>query len=330
LLLSQRLGEPVLSSLFPPLKATGLRNRFLSEMDCSADQRLLVITPVRNEAAHIERVVAAMAAQIRPPDEWIVVDDDSDDGTGELLRSLSPGVPFMRVVSAPAGAEPGGVDRLALAAAPRAFNFGLTRSSGGFTHVAKLDGDVELPPEYYEVLLSRFAHDLSLGIACGDLIEPVGPSWERLAIPPHHVHGALKLYSRECLVAIGGVPVCLGWDTIDETYARMREFRTRSFPDLVARHHRPVATASGALRGRARHGRCAWIAHFGLGWVALRGFKVAVRMRPRGLSGIAFVWGYLHAAAKRVPRVEDAEFRRFVRGELRARMRAAFPKPGVA
>ena len=61
----------------------------------------------------------------------------------------------------------------------------------------------------------------------------------------------------------------------------MRDFQTRSFPDLVARHHRPVATASGALRGRARHGRCAWIAHFGLGWVTLRALKVAVRMRPQ-------------------------------------------------
>src|ERR1044072_4686527 len=154
LLLSQRLAEPVLSSLFPPLKETALRNRFLDEMDRSADQRLLVITPVRNEAAHIERVVAAMAAQTRPPEEWLVVDDGSDDGTDDLLRSLAPGVPFMRVVSAPAETAPSGVARLALAAAPRAFNFGLTQSSGGFTHVAKLDGDVELPPQYYEVLLA--------------------------------------------------------------------------------------------------------------------------------------------------------------------------------
>jgi glycosyltransferase involved in cell wall biosynthesis len=298
-------------------------------MDRPSDQRLLVVSPVRNEAAHLARVVAAMAAQTRPPDEWIVVDDGSDDGTGELLGSLAAAVPFMRVVPAER-TGPDGVDRLALAAAPRAFNFGLAQGRTDFTHVAKLDGDVELPADYYEVLLSRFARDPGLGIACGDLIEPAGPAWERLAIPPHHVHGALKLYSRECLTAIGGVPECLGWDTIDETYARMRDFRTRSFSDLVARHHRPVATAGGALRGRARHGRCAWIAHFGLGWVVLRGFKVAVRMRPRGLSGAAFVWGYLDAAAKRVPRVADPEFRRFVRAELRARMRAALPRPGEA
>lgn len=291
-------------------------------MACSNAQRLLVISPVRNEVAHLERVVAAMAAQSRPPDEWVVIDDGSDDGTGELLASLSPSVPFMRVVRAEQDRGLKGADRLALAAAPRAFNLGLGHGREDFTHVAKLDGDVELPPNYYEELLSRFAEDQQLGIACGDLIEPVGSDWERLAIPPHHVHGALKLYSRECLTAIGGVQERLGWDTIDETYARMRDFRTRSFPDLVARHHRPVATASGALRGRARHGRCAWIAHFGLGWIALRSVKVGLRMRPRGISGLAFLYGYLQAAARRVPRVEDREFRRFVRRELRGRMRA--------
>ncbi len=305
-----------------------LRDRSITEMNSPPQQRLLVISPVRNEAAHLERTALAMAAQTRPPDEWVIVDDGSDDGTAELLASLQPDLPFMRVVSPTDELDPGEVDRLALAAAPRAFNVGLDHGRDDFTHVAKLDGDVELPPDYYEVLLSRFAQDERLGIACGDLIEPVGPDWERLAIPPHHVHGALKLYSRECLEAIGGVQECLGWDTIDETYARMRDFQTRSFPDLVARHHRPVATASGTLRGRARHGRCAWIAHFGLGWVMLRGVKVAIRMRPRGISGFAFVFGYLQAAAKRVPRVEDPEFRRFVHRELRGRMRAALAGSG--
>jgi biofilm PGA synthesis N-glycosyltransferase PgaC len=297
--------------------------RFLSEMNRPPDQRLLVVSPVRNEAAHLGRVAAAMAAQTRAPDEWVIVDDGSDDGTEELLAELATEIPFLRVVSPEDDLDPAEVDRLALAAAPRAFNVGLDHGRDDFTHVAKLDGDVELPPDYYEVLLSRFAADEHLGIACGDLIEPVGPEWVRLTIPPHHVHGALKLYSRECLEAIGGVQERLGWDTIDETYARMRAFRTRSYRDLVARHHRPVATASGALRGRARHGRCAWIAHFGFAWIVLRGFKVGLRMRPRGISGLAFVFGYLQAGAQRVPRVEDPEFRRFVRHELRGRMRAA-------
>ncbi len=39
------------------------------------EQRLLVISPVHNEASHIELIAHALAAQTRRPDLWIVVDD---------------------------------------------------------------------------------------------------------------------------------------------------------------------------------------------------------------------------------------------------------------
>ena len=61
----------------------------------SVEPRILIISPVRNEAAHIERVVRAVAAQELPPARWIVVDDRSDDGTLEILRRLEPEVPFL-------------------------------------------------------------------------------------------------------------------------------------------------------------------------------------------------------------------------------------------
>ena len=59
--------------------------------------RLLVVSPVRNEADHIERVVRAIAAQRQPPTKWIVIDDRSTDDTLRLLRRLEPEVPFLEV-----------------------------------------------------------------------------------------------------------------------------------------------------------------------------------------------------------------------------------------
>ena len=284
--------------------------------------RLLVITPVRNEAANVERTIRAMAAQTRPPDLWVVVDDGSEDDTAAIARSLAEEVPFMRVEPAPALPAGAGRDRLAAAAELRAFNAALGALDWrSYTHVGKLDGDVELPPEWYERLLERFAAEPRLGIAGGDLLEPAGDGWELLAVPDYHVHGAVKLWSTECLEAIGGLEERLGWDTIDMTYARMRGFTTRCFPDLVARHHRAWGSADGRLRGAARYGECAYIVRYGLPWVALRSLKVA-RTPPVGLTGAAFLYGYVRATARRAPRVEDEEFRRHVRGELRGRVAA--------
>jgi biofilm PGA synthesis N-glycosyltransferase PgaC len=287
--------------------------------------RIIIVSPVRNEAAHIERVVRAVAAQELLPARWIVVDDHSTDETLSILRRLEREVPFLTVVQAPA-AEAGLAvkDRLARAAAPRTFNAGLALDDWrDYTHVMKLDGDIELRPTYLRDVVARLEADPALGLAGGVLDEPLaGGGFRRLKIADNHVHGALKIYTHACFEAIGGVQERLGWDTIDETYARMRGFGTRTFRDLVSLHHRPIGSADGTIRGHARHGTCAYIAHQTPTWVALRAVKVGTR-RPQGLSGLAFLYGYVRAAARGVERVPDAEYRRFTQRELRRRMLGA-------
>src|SRR5215210_4757261 len=225
----------------------------------SGPQRMLLITPVRNEADHVERVVRSVAAQTRRPDLWLIVDDGSSDDTLERLHALTADLAFARVLQAP-DLDADAVDRLAHAAELRAFHVGLASvDRGAFAYVGKLDADIELEPGYFDQLLDEFAKDESLGVAGGILIEPFGEEWREYRVPDYHVRGALKLYRLSCLEAIGGLQERLGWDTIDETYARMLGFSTRSFRHLVARHHRHWGTADGRLRGRSRHGLTAYI-----------------------------------------------------------------------
>jgi biofilm PGA synthesis N-glycosyltransferase PgaC len=296
----------------------------------ATEQRLLVISPVRNEERHIELIADAVARQTRPPDLWLVIDDGSTDSTREILGRLAERMGFLRVrdssrlAPGPARADPRVKDQLASAAEAKAFNMGLRSVPWrSFTHIAKLDGDTELPPRYFELLLGEFAADRTLGLAGGVYADPDSRgAWKVVSIPPeHHVPGALKCYSLACFEAVGGIQERLGWDTIDETYARMRGYRTRAFAGLVAHHHRPWGSADGTLRGRARHGQCAYVVHFPLAWVAMRALKLA-RTRPRGLSGVAFMYGYLRSGARRAPRVEDPAFRSFVRREIRGRVRS--------
>jgi poly-beta-1,6-N-acetyl-D-glucosamine synthase len=288
----------------------------------SAAARILLASPVFNEAKNLESTARALAAQTLPPTRWVVIDDGSADDTLALARRLAAEIDFMEVIEA--GGEVGpGADNLALAREARAFNLGIDYAEWRrYDFIGKLDGDVELPPEWLATLVERFEANPRLGLAGGRLVEADGDGgWARIEIPSHHVHGAVKLFRRECLEAIGGIPERLAWDTIDETYARMRGYETRSFDDLVARHHRPWGSADGRLRGRARHGECAWILHYDPFWVTLRSLKVG-RASPPVISGLAFLWGYWSAAFRHVARVEDPEFRRFTRHELRVRARS--------
>ena len=284
-------------------------------------ERLLLITPCRDEAEHLDRTIAAVAAQTRPPDLWLVVDDGSSDATPLILARWAAELPFLEIVQAPQQ-RARGRDGLAVAAEAVAFNHALglvPRES--FSHIGKLDADIELPPDYFRRLLDRFAVEADLGIAGGLLLEDHGRGWRSTGGPEYHVRGALKLYSRDCLSAIGGIEQRLGWDTIDEVEARMRGYRTRTLSGLTARHLRPVATRNGIVRGRARHGQTAFILRYSPWWVALRSVRLACTP-PYLIAGAAYFWGYLVAAVgDHGNRVEDPDFARFVTAELRGRAR---------
>ena len=58
----------------------------------------VVITPARNEAAHIGRLLAVMTAQTHRPRKWIIVDDHSTDATADLVRAYLPDHPWIELV----------------------------------------------------------------------------------------------------------------------------------------------------------------------------------------------------------------------------------------
>lgn len=296
----------------------------------SDGRSVLIISPVRNEAEYLEIVARGIARQTRPPDLWIVVDDGSTDKTPALLRELAAGIPCMRVMSTPPDFTVDDGDRLTVAAEARAFNWALRSvDQDSFTHIGKLDGDIELPDDYFERLLPEYDRDPRLGICGGVLVEEVGSQWKLMRTAPHHVRGAVKLYRRECFADIGGMRELLGWDGLDQTYARMRDWTTRSVDGLVARHHRACGSAQGLLRGRVRGGATHYVLRFSVPWVLIKSIKFA-RMRPWGISGGAFLYGYFRAAWMRSPRVEDREYVDFFRADERRRLRRLIDRvPGA-
>jgi glycosyltransferase involved in cell wall biosynthesis len=61
--------------------------------------RLSVVIPTSNGAEFIERTLASVCRQTRPPDEILVVDDRSRDNTRDIVQGLVAGAPVpLRVI----------------------------------------------------------------------------------------------------------------------------------------------------------------------------------------------------------------------------------------
>jgi chlorobactene glucosyltransferase len=92
--------------IVPPIVAIvrGLNSRSLDEFPAEAPPGspvVSVIIPARNERRNIERCVRSILATQYPSLELIVVDDHSDDGTGEAARAIARDDDRLRVVEAP-------------------------------------------------------------------------------------------------------------------------------------------------------------------------------------------------------------------------------------
>ncbi len=102
----------------------------------------LVMT-VRNEAASIEAVLDSLRAQTHPPDEVVIADGGSTDGTAAAIRAYADGAPWpLRVLDCP-GANISQGRNAAIAAA---------------THdlLAVTDAGVRLDPGWLATLLGAF------------------------------------------------------------------------------------------------------------------------------------------------------------------------------
>ncbi len=290
---------------------------------------IALVIPFLNEEEHLGSLLDSIAAQTRPPDELLLVDDGSTDASPEIAAAFTDERPYARLVRRP----PRRAERDRLASAPEleAFQWAVGQVKVMYEVIAKMDADLRLTPETFAAIEREFESDPELGLT-GPYLGVIGPDGQprRERCPPDHIRGATKFYRRECFQQITPLPVTLGWDTLDEIKARMHGWRTASFglPGGDPLHLRPTGTYDGALRSYRRNGLGAWAygahpAHVLLG--ALR----RVKDPPRLLGGLSYLLGWALAAARRVPR-SDPEVRAFIRREQLGRLRKLLARHGEA
>jgi poly-beta-1,6-N-acetyl-D-glucosamine synthase len=269
----------------------------------------LLVTPVHEEAALLDELLASVRAQELLPHAWVIVDDGSVDGTASTLERAARRDPWIHVVALPRlerrppsplrYAEVLGIGFRAAAEIAEADGVEIG-------YLANLDADVRCPPHLMADLVARAEGDRMLGILSAELVEvrERGEIVPQLGLPCGSPHGGLRLWRRECLEEIAFYPTP-HWASVTGVRARNRGWKTLTCADLSAEIVRPDATRHGWWAGYRRLGQAEW--HVGMHPMVVAAHALTASAKERDLRGLALVAGYLESALLRQRRSHDPE-----------------------
>lgn len=258
-----------------------------------------VVSPVKDEAAHLARTAEALLAQAHRPLQWVIVDDGSTDDTFEIASHYAAAHDWITVIrSRSSGRRERGTPIV------RAFKQGLATLGTRPVFVVKLDGDLFFASHYFAWVASAFAVDPRAGVVGGLVFINQDGEWLYDRVSRRTVHGAIKAYRFDCLDDIGGLHESMGWDGIDEFGARARGWNVHVLSELSVLHYKARGSAQPWLRARWEEGRGAHYMGYRVSAVVRRaGYRMLVE-HPPVLGGIVLGLGFCWYSLRRAPQAE--------------------------
>lgn len=274
----------------------------------NSGNRIVLISPVRDEEDFIEGVIKSMICQTVVPVEWVIVDDGSTDRTSDIIKKAAQEHDWIHLEQ-----KPDRGDRAVGPGVVEAFYYGHERiKTKDYDFIGKMDADIEFGEKYFETLLTFFAKDPYLGAASGKpFLEEEGQLIEERT-NDEMVAGQINFYRRQCFEDMGGFVREVHWDGIAFHRCRMEGWRTMSIrhPDLNFIHKRLMGSShKNILYGRMRWGK----GQYFMGTHPLYIFAIGVYRlleRPFVVGGLFIVIGYFKSMLESMPRYDNLEFRK--------------------
>ncbi len=266
----------------------------------------VVVTPAYNEEKYIIYTLDSVIKQTILPKQWIIVDDGSSDKTTEIVEEYTQKYKWIKLVRKNKEEK-----RSAGAKVVRAFNYGYENIDVDFEFISKLDADLTLPVNYYELLLKSFNQDKTLGLCGGYCKIKKGDRWTKERTASYHVRGAFKTYRKTAFQKINGFDQILGWDGLDQMKLMFYGWDILVL-DLPVLHHRITGSESNKRELYKRLGKSVYKKDYRSFLAIVR--SVAISIRKKELScGIYFLLGYYKAFKNREEKNVSKELGKFIR-----------------
>lgn len=270
--------------------------------------KVSIIIPVYNEEEFVGITIDSLLNQTLPIYELILVDDNSSDGTWEILSAYAlanSNIKIIKATKAPSEHLPG-------SKVVRAFANGLPLIKSETDVICKFDSDLIFPSNYVETMVDAFSKNKQLGIFGGICsIEVNGSFVPELVADKDHVRGALKAYRKKCFDDMGGLREAMGWDSVDELLAQYYGWEVEADYRLVVKHLR-VTGASYKPAAQRLKGEAFYKMGYGFALSTIASLKMAMSKGKLSLFGY-YMSGYFKSVFSDVKRVVTKDEAKFIR-----------------
>jgi glycosyltransferase involved in cell wall biosynthesis len=288
----------------------------------------VLITPARNEEAHIERTIKSVVSQTIRPMKWVIVSDGSTDRTDEIVKQQATAHDWIELLRMPERKERNFSGKV------HAFDAGLARVRHlPYQLIGNVDADVAFEPDYIEYLLGKFAQYPRLGVAGTNQREESWqerPRYDYRFTSAEEVPGPFQLFRRECFESFGGYKPSRhgGVDLLANVSARMHGWQTRAYTGRLLIHQRKQGAAQAhPFLVDFYNGRKDYMFGGHPLWQVFRASYNLIK-KPYVLGGCLLFIGYFSALVTGVEPIFPADVIRFRRKEQMSRLRALFLRTG--
>lgn len=267
----------------------------------------VVVIPSHNEQDFIGLTLRSLLNQSHRPAEIVVVNDNSTDQTEQIIHDFTSQSPLVKLVNLQSNAE-----HLPGSKVIHAFNAGFETLKAEYDIVVKLDADLILPQNYFEVVVAKFASDTTIGVVGGFAYIESNGNWVLENLTDNdHIRGAFKAYRKQCFEQIGGVKPAMGWDTVDELLARFYDWKVVTIPELHVKHLKPTGKNYNTS-ARYKQGEAFYSLGYGFLITAIASVKLAW-LKKKPLLFIDYIKGFYKAKNSNKPLLVTPEQARFIR-----------------
>jgi len=266
-----------------------------------------VVIPAYNEEAFIGLTLQSLVTQTVLPKKVVVVNDNSTDKTAAIVGDFAQKHPFITLVNIVS-------DTIHLPGSKviQAFHKGFETLDYDYELMVKLDGDLILPNNYFETIISHFKANPKIGMAGGFAYIEKNGHWilENLT-DKDHIRGAFKTYRKECFLEIGNLKPAMGWDTVDELLCQFYGWKVLTDANLRVKHLKPTG-ANYNKTARFKQGEAFYALGYGFLITAIASAKLAM-LKKKPLLFMDYLQGFLKAKAAQKPLLVTKQQAAFIR-----------------